>query len=131
MTRRSLILAMAVLAGCSAKVDPTVPTGPGSKADASDPVQTAVRDLIVEQLAVDRSKVDMNRPIGDPPLGADELDLVELIMEIEEHFDVSIPDEELEKISGAQATALPSRITPAHLVTLVKQAMERAGKKPE
>ncbi|WP_206107847.1 acyl carrier protein [Paludisphaera rhizosphaerae] len=133
MNRRTLILTLAVLAGCSERVNPIAPAEPGSAvaSDPSDPVQISIRDLIVERLAVDRSKVDMNRPIGDPPLSADDLDLVELILDIEERFDVSIPDEELEKVTGAPAAELPSRITPAHLATLAKQAMERAGKKAE
>lgn len=137
MTRRVSILVVAVLAGCTKQPEAVVEQ-PGTASAASvgvgnstSPVEDFVRELLVEQLAVDRSKIDMNRPVGDAPLKADDLDLVEMVMEIEEHFDVSIPDEEMARISGGQPIDLPHRITPDHLATLTKQALERAGKRPK
>jgi acyl carrier protein len=58
-------------------------------------------DIIVEQLSVERDKVVPNASFVDD-LGADSLDLVELIMAMEEKFDVEIPDEEAEKINTVQ-----------------------------
>lgn len=58
-------------------------------------------DIIVEQLSVDREKVVPGASFIDD-LGADSLDLVELIMAMEEEFDVEIPDEEAEKITTVQ-----------------------------
>ena len=58
-------------------------------------------DIIVEQLSVDKSKVVPGASFVDD-LGADSLDLVELIMAMEEEFDVEIPDEEAEKITTVQ-----------------------------
>jgi acyl carrier protein len=58
-------------------------------------------DIIVEQLSVDRDKVVPGASFVDD-LGADSLDLVELIMAMEEEFDVEIPDEEAEKIVTVQ-----------------------------
>lgn len=58
-------------------------------------------DIIVEQLSVEREKVVPNASFVDD-LGADSLDLVELIMAMEEGFDVEIPDEDAEKISTVQ-----------------------------
>lgn len=56
-----------------------------------------VRDIIVEQLGVDASAVKPDTPFIDD-LGADSLDVVELIMALEEAFDMEIPDTEAEKI---------------------------------
>jgi acyl carrier protein len=128
MTRRVLILMVAVVAGCSEQPIPAMPKAVVTDSSSKE-VEEFVPKLLAEQLAVDRSKIVMNRPIGEPPLGADELDLVEIIMEIEEHFDVSIPDEDLEEISGAKQDHLLTRITPAHLVTLAKKARERSSKR--
>ena len=61
-----------------------------------------VIDIIVEQLNVDKDKVVPKASFIDD-LGADSLDLVELIMAMEEKFDVEIPDEEAEKITTVQA----------------------------
>ncbi|MDR3630570.1 MAG: acyl carrier protein [Desulfocapsaceae bacterium] len=58
-------------------------------------------DIIVEQLSVEKEKVVPNASFVDD-LGADSLDLVELIMAMEEGFDVEIPDEDAEKISTVQ-----------------------------
>lgn len=58
-------------------------------------------DIIVEQLSVDKDKVVAGASFVDD-LGADSLDLVELIMAMEEEFDVEIPDEEAEKIATVQ-----------------------------
>ena len=58
-------------------------------------------DIIVEQLSVDREKVVPAASFVDD-LGADSLDLVELIMAMEEAFDVEIADEVAEKIVTVQ-----------------------------
>ncbi len=56
-----------------------------------------VTDIIVEQLGVDSSEVNLEAHfIND--LGADSLDTVELIMEFEKEFSIEIPDEDAEKI---------------------------------
>lgn len=56
-----------------------------------------VRDIIVDQLDADEADVTMEASIIDD-LGADSLDVVDLVMSIEEEFDSEIPDEEVENI---------------------------------
>ncbi len=56
-----------------------------------------VRSIIVNQLDVDEDKVTMNANIQED-LGADSLDVVDLVMSFEEEFDVEIPDEQVENI---------------------------------
>jgi len=56
-----------------------------------------VKEIIVEQLGVDPASVTLDASFVDD-LGADSLDLVELIMAMEEEFDKEIPDEIAEKI---------------------------------
>ena len=56
-----------------------------------------IRDIIVEQLSVDESMVTMDTNLMKD-LEADSLDAVEIIMAIEEEFDLEIPDEEAEKV---------------------------------
>lgn len=57
-----------------------------------------IRSIIVEQLGVDESAVTLDTSFIDD-LGADSLDIVELIMGFESEFDMEIPDEEAETIS--------------------------------
>ncbi len=64
-------------------------------------IEEKMADIIVEQLSVDKEKVVSGASFVDD-LGADSLDLVELIMAMEEEFDVEIPDEEAEKIATVQ-----------------------------
>jgi acyl carrier protein len=56
-----------------------------------------VKGIIVDQLGVDEDSVKMEASFIDD-LGADSLDIVELIMALEEEFDLEIPDSEAEKI---------------------------------
>ena len=56
-----------------------------------------VKKIIVEQLGVAETSVKMEASFIDD-LGADSLDIVELIMALEEEFDMEIPDEDAEKI---------------------------------
>ena len=60
-------------------------------------VAEKVKQIIVEQLGVDENQVDPSASFVDD-LGADSLDIVELVMAFEEAFDLDIPDEDAEKI---------------------------------
>lgn len=57
-----------------------------------------VKDIIVDRLGVDAEKVTTEASFKDD-LGADSLDIAELVMELEDEFDMEIPDEEAEKIN--------------------------------
>nr|YP_009300515.1 acyl carrier protein [Campylaephora sungminbooi]AKU47434.1 acyl carrier protein [Campylaephora sungminbooi]ALN11881.1 acyl carrier protein [Campylaephora sungminbooi] len=59
---------------------------------------TKVRDIVAEQLDVDVKKVTLDAQFASD-LGADSLDTVELVMAIEEEFDIEIPDKDAEQIS--------------------------------
>ena len=64
-------------------------------------VEAKVKQIIVEQLGVDEAQVDSTASFVDD-LGADSLDIVELVMAMEEEFEVEIPDEEAENIKCVQ-----------------------------
>lgn len=56
-----------------------------------------VKSIIVDQLDVEEDKVTMDANIQDD-LGADSLDVVDLVMSFEEEFDIEIPDDQVENI---------------------------------
>ena len=64
-------------------------------------VDDKVKQIIVEQLGVDEGEVTSNASFVDD-LGADSLDTVELVMALEEQFDIEIPDDAAEKIRTVQ-----------------------------
>lgn len=64
-------------------------------------IQDRVVDIVVEQLGLERDKVKITSKFVDD-LGADSLDTVELVMALEEEFDIEIPDEDAEKITTVQ-----------------------------
>jgi acyl carrier protein len=60
-------------------------------------VEERVIDIVCEKLAVSKEQINRNTAFIED-IGADSLDIVELIMELEEEFDITIPDEQAEKI---------------------------------
>lgn len=60
-----------------------------------------VKRIVVEKLQVDEKQVTPEASFMED-LGADSLDTVELIMDLEEHFGIEIPDEEAEKLKTVQ-----------------------------
>jgi acyl carrier protein len=69
--------------------------------DGKKEVMEKVKQIIGEQLGVDEGEVTPSASFVDD-LGADSLDQVELVMALEEAFDVEIPDEDAEKIRSVQ-----------------------------
>ena len=63
----------------------------------ADEIEAKVKDIIVENLGVDAASVTPQASFVND-LGADSLDTVELVMALEEEFDLEIPDEQAEKI---------------------------------
>ncbi|HKJ45335.1 MAG TPA: acyl carrier protein [Balneolales bacterium] len=61
-------------------------------------IEAKVKSIIVDKLGVDESEVTPEANFTND-LGADSLDTVELIMEFEKEFDISIPDEDAENIA--------------------------------
>lgn len=57
-----------------------------------------MKEIIAEQLSVDESEIELTSSFKDD-LGADSLDLFELVMALEEEYDIEIPSEELENIA--------------------------------
>jgi acyl carrier protein len=64
-------------------------------------IEERVKQIIVEQLGVEESEVTPTAHFIDD-LGADSLDIVELVMTFEEAFEIEIPDEEAEKIQNVK-----------------------------
>lgn len=64
-------------------------------------VEERVKQIIVEQLGVDEAEVTPTASFVDD-LGADSLDIVELVMAFEEAFGIEIPDENAEKIASVK-----------------------------
>jgi len=68
---------------------------------ADQEIESKIKQIIVDELGVDEAEVTANaRFIED--LGADSLDLVELVMRFEEEFGIEIPDEDAEKIQSVR-----------------------------
>tara|TARA_B100000965_G_scaffold398099_1_gene415668 strand:- start:735 stop:965 length:231 start_codon:yes stop_codon:yes gene_type:complete len=61
-----------------------------------------VKDIIIDKLGVEEEKISTEASFVDD-LGADSLDTVELIMQLEEEFGIEIPDDDAEKITTVQA----------------------------
>ena len=67
-----------------------------------DETYKKVQKIVIDQLGVKEEQVKLEAKFTDD-LGADSLDTVELVMALEEEFEIEIPDEEAEKISTVQS----------------------------
>ncbi|MCG0278115.1 MAG: acyl carrier protein [Thermanaeromonas sp.] len=66
-----------------------------------DDIFNKVKSIVAEQLGVDEEEISLDTSFED--LNADSLDIVELIMALEEEFDIEIPDEDAEKLTTVGA----------------------------
>lgn len=64
-------------------------------------IEERVKDIIVDQLGVSADQVTADAKFVED-LGADSLDTVELVMALEEEFDVEVPDDEAEKLQAVK-----------------------------
>ncbi len=69
---------------------------------STDPIFEKVKAIIVDQLSVEEEEVTMEASFIED-LGADSLDIVELIMALEEEFELEVPDEDAEKLTTVGA----------------------------
>lgn len=117
---------MAIATGCG-PAKPTVNSPVVSP--SKDPIVTKVCSVVAMQMGVEASKVSERTSMAD--LGADELDLVELVMELEDEFKITISDEGLNNLAGEGGPNLigndswkkrASNVTVATLADLVRKA---------
>ncbi len=66
-----------------------------------DSIEQRVKKIVAEQLGVNEAEIKTESSFIDD-LGADSLDMVELVMALEDEFETEIPDEEAEKITTVQ-----------------------------
>ena len=92
--RRSVFLSMAVL---TTRTYIQILIADVNRRNEMAAVDEKVKQIIVEQLQVDEAEVTPGASFQED-LGADSLDVVELVMQFEEAFDIQIPDEDAEKI---------------------------------
>jgi acyl carrier protein len=106
ITRRTAVMSILLSTGTSRAQQPkSASSQPGKKAHTAKAARTftraeipkMVKRIIVEQLGVDESQVVDTAKFVDG-LGADSLDIVELVMTFEEAFEIEIPDERAEKV---------------------------------
>merc|ERR1712187_35008 len=110
-----MVMAKAFLGQLAAKPRPWLTSQRAAIAPVmnADDVEGTIKELIAEELGIDQEKVTMSASFTED-LDADSLDAMDLMMAIEEKFDIQIQDEEAEKMS-----------TPGDCVAAVKEKLER------
>lgn len=116
--QRLFVAVVVAFLGCDTHSEPN--KSPNTQS-TPETVENAVRKVISKLMKVDSAAIPMDTPISDAPLKADDLDLVEIVMELEEQLGIQISDAALEQYSGKLGKS-PIKITPNQLVTIVRQA---------
>lgn len=88
-----------------------------------DEVEPVVRVVVAERLRIKPESLDMKKPI------ADELDVVQVVMTLEERFMFDIPDAVIEKHSKAKLGEPACKLSPSQLVGIVEESRMLAAKK--
>lgn len=134
-----LTVLMTLLVGCSTSEPQTVPSDlaesgepkPNILATPTPPVdnspppvtpESAVQSAIAEQFKVAPHTIEMNKPLGGKPLNADDQDIDELVMEIEERLNLTIPESALGDT--------PLQLSPAQMVSIVRDVQTAAPVTP-
>lgn len=95
-----------------------------SKADS----ERVVREVIAAQFRIAPHDIDLNQRLSAPPFKADDLDVVELIMSIEERIHVEIPDSVIEKHAGGKQGET-ANLTPRQLIRIIEECKARSARK--
>jgi len=90
---------------------------PKERAVTKDEIEPQVIAVVAEKLSADKDKINRNTNFTSD-LNADSLDLVELVMELEERFDIQIPDDQTSKI-----------LTVGNAVDFIHEQMTAKGQK--
>jgi acyl carrier protein len=93
--------------------------GCGSSSTGQSRVIDKIQQEVAKILKKDAAQIDVRKPLGVE--GADELDVVEIVMEVEEAFDVSIPDSAL----GDKPGEIAKTLTVQKLADIVAREMEK------
>jgi acyl carrier protein len=103
----ALIIALTFLSGCgyNSSFQNSSPKAESSKASLpvsldNENILSSVRNIVAKQLSLDAGAVDVDLPLSKQKAAADELDVVEIIMNIEDTFGIEIKDEEVGTAKG-------------------------------
>jgi acyl carrier protein len=103
----ALIATLSLLSGCGNKSNSQI-SNPNAESDKStrtvssdyEQILNGVRNIVAKQLSLDASAIDVDVSLSKQKVAADELDVVEIIMNIEETFNIEIKDEEVSNPVG-------------------------------
>jgi acyl carrier protein len=98
-------------------------TKPQTQQPEADEVERVVRQIVSDHLRVDPQSLDMKKAI------ADELDVVDIVMTLEEQFTLEIPDRVIAKHTGARFGDPKCKPSPAQLVEIVRESRQLSVKK--
>jgi len=113
ITRTLSMLVLLVTLGCSNNAPPQ--KNENQRRAAGD-IEKTVRAVIGEQLKTNPDAIDMNKPLSGPPLNADDLDVVEIAMDLEDRLGIMIPDDAID--------GRGKRLTPFDLVNIATRAKQ-------
>ena len=108
---------LALLVGCSDTTDQ--PAG----VPAQEETSAKVKQIIARHFSVAEDQFTLADPIMGDKLGADELDMVDLVMELEDNFQITFPDAVL--IGSESDSGFQSRITGQQLADLAEAALKK------
>jgi hypothetical protein len=115
-----LLVLFSALAGCGSQRGGQVPAET-SRGSSNAATEMLVRAALARVMKVDADSIQMDRPIGDPPLNADESSFVATLLELESRAGISITEDIIDRHAGKTADG-PAKVTPNQIVRMVEDA---------
>ena len=113
----TVIVTLVLLVGCGGTTDP--PTG----IPAQEETSAKVKQIIAEKFSVAEPTFSLADPIMGEKLGGDELDLVDLVVELEGHFEIILPD--AVSVGSESDSRFQAGITGQQLADLVEAELQK------
>lgn len=108
-------------AGPGGKVATTAET----RAALTDPQQRLVVEAVAEVLGTAPETIAMDQPIIDPAKGIEEFELLDILLGIEDRFDIEISEDAIERATGGRFDDVQKQLTPRQLVSILSEAKSK------
>ncbi len=107
----------------SANSNTTSPSAPRTETSLTAPQQRQVVEAVAEVIGGAPGSIALDQPILDPGKGVEEFELLDILLGIEDRFDIEISEDAIERATGGRFDDVQKQLTPRQLFGIVSEAL--------